>query len=77
TIAWYVTLRPKAGYTLDVAAAIQQALAAYTNGIDIGANQQLSSAYPAANLLDDPRAATFEIVGLVAKRADLTSDAYG
>ena len=49
----------------------------HAHGSAIGANQQLSSAYPAANLTGDSRAATFEIVGLSAKRADLSSDAYG
>lgn len=76
-IAWYVTLRPRAGYTSDVAAAIQTALADYTNGIEIGATQQLASAYPAANLTGLPQSSAFEIVGLSAKRSDLTSDAYG
>lgn len=76
-IAWYVTVRPKMGYTLDVENRIKAALAAYTNGIAIGANQELAAAYPAANLTGTPDAARFEIVGLAAKRADLTSDAYG
>ena len=76
-IAWYVTVRPKMGYTLDVENRIKAALAAYTNGIAIGANQELAAAYPAANLTGTTDAARFEIVGLAARRADLTSDAYG
>lgn len=76
-VAWYVKLRPKAGYTLDVENAIKAALAAYTNGIDIGANQELAKAYPVANLTGDARSATFEIVGLEARRTDLSQDAYG
>lgn len=76
-VAWYVVLRPKAGYTTDVAAQIRASLAAYTNRLGIGTNQSLSGAYPAANLSGLPQAATFEIVGLRAARANSSSDAYG
>lgn len=76
-IAWTVTLRPKAGYTLDVASAIKASLAAYTNGVMIGGNQEYASAYPAANLTGDARSATFEIVGLKSYRRDGSSDDYG
>jgi len=76
-IAWKVTVRPKAGYTLDVASAIKASLAAYTNGVAIGGNQEYASAYPAANLTGDPRSSTFEIIGLSSYRRDGSVDAYG
>ncbi len=76
-VAWYVTLRPKAGYTMDVAAQIRTALAAYTNGLGIGASQALSGGYPVANLTGQPTSVAFEIVGLIAQRADTSNDAYG
>lgn len=76
-VAWSVSLRPKAGYTADVADKIKAALAAYTNALGIGQTQELSGAYPAANLTGLPQAATFEVVGLSAARADVTADAYG
>ncbi len=72
-----VKVRPKAGYTLDVASAIQASLADYTNGVLIGGNQELASVYPAANLEGDARASTFEVVGLQASRRNGGSDAYG
>ena len=76
-IAWYVTLRPRAGYTMDVAAQIQASLAAYTNALGIGASQALSGGYPAANLTGQASAPAFEIVGLRAARTDTSNDAYG
>lgn len=76
-VAWYVRLKPQRGYTEDVALAIKTALAAYTNSLGIGDRQPLSGAYPAANLTGLPEAATFEIVGLSSRRANLTNDAYG
>lgn len=76
-IAWQVQVRPKTGYTLDVANEIRASLAAYTNGVLIGGNQELASAYPAANLENDARSSTFEIVGLAAYRRNGAADAYG
>jgi len=76
-VAWYVKLRAQRGYTLDVASAIKAALAAYTNALNIGDDQQLASAYPAANLTGTPQAVTFEIVDLQAARMDTSNDAYG
>lgn len=76
-VAWNVVLRAKSGYTVDVRDAIKASLAAYTSGLDIGQSQSLSGAYPFANLTRDPRAATFEVVGLSARRADTSTDAYG
>lgn len=76
-VAWAVTLRARDGYTIDVRDAIKASLAAYTNGLDIGQGQSLSGAYPAANLTGDPRSATFEVVGLSARRANTSADAYG
>lgn len=76
-VAWYVKLRAGRGYTTDVEAEIKAALAAYTNTLDIGEAQQLSGAYPAANLTGLPHATAFEIVGLSSKRANLTNDTYG
>ncbi len=70
-------VRPKTGYTLDVANSIKASLAAYTNGVLIGGNQELASAYPAANLEGDARASTFEVVGLQAFRRNGAADAYG
>lgn len=76
-IAWRVKVRPKAGYTLDVANAIKTSLAAYTNAVLIGGNQELASAYPAANLEGDARSSTYEVVGLQALRRDGSADNYG
>lgn len=76
-IAWYVTLRPRPGYTMDVAAQIQASLSAYTNALGIGASQALSGGYPAANLTGQASASAFEIVGLRAARTDTSNDAYG
>lgn len=76
-IAWQVKVRPKMGYTVDVANAIRAALANYTASVSIGGNQELAAAYPVASLVGDPRAATFEVVGLTALRRDGTSDPFG
>lgn len=76
-IAWHVTLRAKAGYTLDVRNAVRLRLEQFTNGLDIGQSLQLRDAYPAAILEGDPRARNVEIVDLVAQRANATSDEYG
>lgn len=76
-VAWYVQVRPKAGYTVDVANAIKAALVAYTNGIDIGGNQERAKAYSAANLSGTAFGNTFEIVDLAARRANQSVDAYG
>ncbi len=76
-VAWQVSLRARDGYTVDVRSAIQSALAAYTNGLGIGEGQSLAGGYPAANLTGDPRSITFEIVGLSARRANTSNDAYG
>jgi hypothetical protein len=76
-IAWNVSVRPKAGYTLDVAAAIQASLAAYTGTVLIGGNQELAPAYAAAGLAGDPRSATFEVVSLKALRRNGGADNYG
>lgn len=76
-VGWYVTIRAKRGYTVDVATAIKQALSDYTNGLGIGVSQQLADAYPAAVLYGDPRRTSYELVGLRAARADTTSDQYG
>ena len=76
-IAWRVVVRPKAGYTADVAAAIKTALASYTASVIIGGNQELASAYSVAGLAGDPRAVSFEVVGLQAVRRDGTVDTYG
>lgn len=76
-VAWYVKLRAGRGYTIDVEAEIKAALAAYTNSLAIGEAQQLSGAYPAANLTGQPHASSFEIVGLTSKRTNLTNDTYG
>lgn len=76
-VGWYVTIRAKRGYTVDVAAAIKQALSDYTNGLGIGVSQQLADAYPAALLNGDARKLTYEIVGLRAERANTSADNYG
>lgn len=76
-VAWRVTLRAKTGYTVDVRNAIARALAGHTNSLGIGEGLALSSAYPSANLTGDPRAFTFEVVGLEARRSNTSNDAYG
>ena len=70
-ITWNVSVRALKGFTADVATMIQNALAAYTNALGIGAGEagriMLARAYPTALLKGAP-ANTFELVGLAVAR---------
>ena len=73
TITWIVYLRALAGYTLDTETAIRQSLSDWTNALGIGKSVSLARAYVPANLVGNPNASTFELVGLAAARDGTTT----
>ena len=70
-ISWVVTVKPLTGFTSDVATLIQNALAAWTNALGIGAGSagriMVARAYTAA-LLTGAAASSFELVSLAVAR---------
>lgn len=81
-IGWALTVRPLAGFTTDGVAAIQSAIAAWTNGLGIGVDTPqgrlyrvpIARAYAPALLAGTVYEGTFEIVAgsLMAARYNLT-----
>jgi len=63
-ISWTITLHARAGYTTDVQAQIQAAVAAWVNGLGIGNGIQLPRSYGPAQLWGAAAANTFEIVSI-------------
>lgn len=86
-ISWAVTVRPLLGFTIDGEAAIQSALAAWTNGLGIGVADPrvghlyripVARAYAVAQLIGTVYEGTFEIVAgsLLAARDGGTLTAF-
>lgn len=67
-VNWSVTLKPLAGFTTDVQAAIAQALSDWTNALGIGTSILVKRAYAPALLVGSAFANTFELEGVAVSR---------
>lgn len=67
-VAYALTVKNLGGFTLSLQNQVTAALAAWSNGLDIGEDVELDQAFAAAKLYDGTGSKTFKIVGFTAGR---------
>jgi uncharacterized phage protein gp47/JayE len=70
-IAYYLTIKPMRGFTVDIKGKIQEALVEYTNNLDIGESVLLNRASVPANLFNNVWSKTYELMEFNATRDGL------